>query len=375
MKKKRLIPWTAAVAVSVCALAAAQALAAGTAADGVALSAKKIDGEVYVKASSLVAALGGVGTYDANTGTYRYDPGDSVADLIEKAGPSVVAIIGKPESDPLRANDRFSLSHGSGVIVSADGWIVTNAHVIQDMKEIIVLAHNEKQYKPTKVYKDPTSDLAILQIAATGLAPAKFANSDQVRAGDTAIAIGTPVNFSLRNSATVGVISGVNRSVNSTYRLLQTDAAINPGNSGGPLLNAKGEVVGINTLKFVDVSVDNTGFSIPSNTVSYIVDHLKKYGLVKRAYVGFELEESWEAVVGLSASKPLTVTYVDPASPAAKAGVKKGDALYSIDQTKVATKVDLNEKLKGYMPGAKVTVTMLSGGDIVQRTITLQDQP
>ncbi|TLS52838.1 trypsin-like serine protease [Paenibacillus antri] len=334
-----------------------------------------MDGEVYVKASSLTNALGGAGTYDAATKTYRYEPGEKVADLIEKAGPSVVAIIGKPDSNALRSNDRFALTHGSGVIVSADGWIVTNAHVIESMKEIIVLAHDEKQYKPTKVFKDAASDLALLKVSATGLAPASFADSDRVRPGETAIAIGTPVNFSLRNSATVGVISGVNRSVNSTYRLLQTDAAINPGNSGGPLLNASGEVVGINTLKFVDVSVDNTGFSIPANTVAYIVDHLKKYGIVKRAYVGFELEESWEAVVGLSTSKPMTVTYVDPASPAAKAGVKKGDALYSIDQSKVVTKVDLNEKLKSYMPGAKVTVTMLSGGDIVQRTIPLQDQP
>ncbi|WP_238392384.1 S1C family serine protease [Paenibacillus antri] len=375
MRRKRTIAWVAAIGVGVCAFAAAQAIAAGTAGGVVSLPARTIDGEVYVKASSLTNALGGAGTYDAATKTYRYEPGEKVADLIEKAGPSVVAIIGKPDSNALRSNDRFALTHGSGVIVSADGWIVTNAHVIESMKEIIVLAHDEKQYKPTKVFKDAASDLALLKVSATGLAPASFADSDRVRPGETAIAIGTPVNFSLRNSATVGVISGVNRSVNSTYRLLQTDAAINPGNSGGPLLNASGEVVGINTLKFVDVSVDNTGFSIPANTVAYIVDHLKKYGIVKRAYVGFELEESWEAVVGLSTSKPMTVTYVDPASPAAKAGVKKGDALYSIDQSKVVTKVDLNEKLKSYMPGAKVTVTMLSGGDIVQRTIPLQDQP
>ena len=375
MRKKKFIAWTAAVAAAATAAVAAQAIAAGNAGDVVALPAKTIDGEVYVKASSLVAALGGAGAYDAATQTYRYDAGDSIADLIERAGPSVVAIIGRPESDPLRASDRFALTHGSGVIVSADGWVVTNAHVVDSMKDIIVLAHNEKQYKPTKVFKDAASDLALLKIAATGLAPATFANSDEARAGDTAIAIGTPVNFSLRNSATVGVISGVNRSVNSTYRLLQTDAAINPGNSGGPLLNANGEVVGINTLKFVDVSVDNTGFSIPANTAAYIIDHLKKYGVVKRAYLGFELEESWEAVVGLSASKPMTVTYVDPASAAAKAGVKKGDAIYSVDGTKVSTKVDLNEKLKSYLPGAKATVTMLSGGDIVQRTIPLQDKP
>jgi serine protease Do len=367
--------WSAAISCTFIALYTAQAFAAGAVGSSVALDAKKIEGEVYVKASSLIASIGGSGTYDGKTQTYHYAAKDAVPEVIEQVGPSVVAIIGKPESEPTRASDRFALAHGSGVIVSADGWIVTNAHVIENMKEIIVLLHNEKQYKPVKVYKDTASDLALLKVNATGLQAAGFADSDSVRAGETVIAIGTPVSFSLRNSATVGVISGVNRSVNTTYRLLQTDAAINPGNSGGPLLNTKGEVVGINTLKFVDISVDNTGFSIPSNTVKYITDHLKQYGLVKRSYLGFELEESWEAVVGLSTVKPMTVTWVDPASPAAKLGIKKGDALYSVEQQKIATKVDLNEKLKSYLPGAKVTVTMLSDGDIVQRTVTLQEQP
>jgi serine protease Do len=375
LKKKSLVTWSVVFCCVYFALYTAQAFASGTTGIRIPLEAKKFEGEIYVKASSLVAALGGSGTYDSKTQKYTYTSVDAVPDVIEQVGPSVVAIIGKPESEPTRASDRFALAHGSGVIISTDGWIVTNAHVIENMKEIIILMHNEKQFKPTKVYKDKASDLALLKVNATGLQAAAFADSDTVRAGETVIAIGTPVSFSLRNSATVGVISGVNRSVNTTYRLLQTDAAINPGNSGGPLLNTQGEVVGINTLKFVDISVDNTGFSIPSNTVKYITDHLKKYGLVKRSYVGFELEESWEAVVGLSTAKPMTVTWVDPASPAAKLGVKKGDSLYSMEQQKIATKVDLNEKLKSYLPGAKVTVTMLSDGDIVQRVITLQEQP
>jgi serine protease Do len=372
--KKSFATWSAVFFCAFFAVYTTQTFASGTIGSRVPLEAKKIEGEIYVKASSFVAALGGSGTYDSKTQTYHYAPEDTVPEVIEQVGPSVVAIIGKPE-DPTRTSDRFALAHGSGVIVSADGWIVTNAHVIEKMKEIIVLTHNEKQYKPTKVYKDTASDLAFLKINAIGLQPASFADSDKVRAGETVIAIGTPVSFSLRNSATVGVISGVNRSVNTTYRLLQTDAAINPGNSGGPLLNMHGEVVGINTMKFVDISVDNTGFSIPANTVQYILEHFKKFGLVKRAYLGFELEESWEAVVGLSTTKPMTVTWVDPASAAAKAGVKKGDLLYSIHQQKIVTKVDLNEKLKAYLPGAKVMVTMLSDGDIVQRTLTLQEQP
>lgn len=357
------------------ALCASGALASAGASDAAVLEARSIDGEVYVKASSLTALLGGKGSFDASTGTYRYEAADSIPSVIEGAAPSVVAVIGKPEGNPRRTADRFELAHGSGVIVSADGWVVTNAHVIESMKDIIVLTHDEKQYKPTQVYKDTASDLALLKITATDLQAAVFADSGDVRVGETVIAIGTPVSFSLRNSATVGVISGMNRSVNGSYRLLQTDAAINPGNSGGPLLNAKGELVGINTMKFVDVTVDNTGFSIPADTVRYITDHLKAYGHVKRSHIGFELEESWEAVVGLSTNKPMTVTWVDPASPAAKLGVKKGDSLYSIGQKKLSTKVDLNEELKQYLPGENVTVTMMSDGDIVQRTLTLQAHP
>lgn len=346
----------------------AQAAGAGA---SVGLEAVQINGEVYVRAGSLVEQLGGTGSFDAQTKRYTYQQADLIPDVIERVGPSVVAIIGKPENG-FQAVDRFSLAHGTGVVVTADGWIVTNAHVVEDMKEIIVLAANEKQYKPTKVVRDQASDLALLKIEGAGLQPVDFANSDNVRAGETVVALGTPISFSLRNSATVGVVSGVNRSVDGTYRFLQTDAAINPGNSGGPLVNMDGQVIGINTLKFVDVSVDNTGFSIPSNTAAYIIDHLKTYGVVKRAYLGFEVEESWEAVVGLTTNKPLTVTWVDPASPAAKLGIRAGDALYSIDQQSVSTKVDLNEKLKAFMPGAQVQVTMLSGGDLVQRTVTLQ---
>lgn len=353
----------------------AHTFAAGAGGASLPLEATTLNGEVYVKASSLVAALGGSGSYDSATKTYRYEPEGSVPDVIEKVGPSVVAIIGKPDAPPSRSADRFTLAHGSGVIVSADGWIVTNAHVVESMNEIIVLTANEKQYKPTKVVRDPASDLALLKIEATGLTAAPFADSDKLRAGETVIAIGTPVSFSLRNSATVGVISGVNRAVNATYRLLQTDAAINPGNSGGPLVNTEGQVVGINTLKFVDVTVDNTGFSIPSNTVAHIVEHLKAYGKVKRAYLGFEVEESWEAVVGLANNKPMKITWIDPASPAAKAGLKAGDLLYSVGSQKVATKVDINEALKGYLPGDVATLTLQIDGDIVKKDVALQEHP
>lgn len=341
----------------------------------IALEAKQIAGETYVSAASLLDSLGGTGAFDSTTQTFVYSPAVAyAADLAEKTAPSVVAIIGKPDTSGNKPVDRFSLAHGTGVVLTADGWIVTNAHVVEKMKEIVVLTSNEKQFKVEKVVKDTESDLAIVKIAASGLRPAPFADSDKVRAGEAVMAIGTPVSFSLRNSVTMGVVSGVNRSVNGSYRLIQTDAAINPGNSGGPLVNMNGEIIGINSLKFVDATVDNMGFSIPANTVSYIVDQLKKHGKVKRVHLGLELEESWEAVVGLSTQKPMTVTWVSPGSSADKAGIRKGDQIYALDKENIVTLVDLSEKLKTYEPGDSVVVTLLAAGDIVQKTVVLTEK-
>jgi serine protease Do len=187
------------------------------------------------------------------------------------------------------------------------------------------------------------------------------------------IALGTPISFSLRNSATVGVISGLNRGVEATYRLIQTDTAINPGNSGGPLVNLKGEVVGINSMKFSAVGVESLGFSIPVDTVQYIIDQFFKYGKIKRASLGLQLEESWSAIVGLPTDDPLTITGV--LSPEAKkAKIKEGDVLYSVAGTRVSSVVDINELLKKYLPGQKVKLLMQSDGDIVTRTLVLADR-
>jgi serine protease Do len=351
----------------------ASAAVTNSSSSNIALEARLIQGEVYIKASSLLKESGGTGAYNEQTKQFDYVPAQTIPTVVEAVSPSVVAIIGKPKAGAYQQVDRFSLAHGTGVIISEDGWIVTNAHVVENMNEIIVLTHNEKKFNVEKVLSDSESDIALVKIKAKGLKPAVFAPSDKVEVGETVVAIGTPISFSLKNSATSGIISGVDRSAHSSYRLLQTDAAINPGNSGGPLVNMDGHVIGINSMKFVDVSVDNMGFSIPTNTVQYIIDHLKEYGKVKRPYIGFELEESWEAVIGLSKDKPLTVKRVETNSAASKLGISRGDRLYSIDRESIATLIDLNEKLKSYMPGDKVIVTFQSKGDIVQKTITLQE--
>ncbi|MFF2092658.1 S1C family serine protease [Paenibacillus sp. NPDC058174] len=350
-------------------LLAGTAFAAGSASSGGAfqLSATKVNGEVYVKASSLTSQLGGAGSYNESTKTYTYTPADIPA-VVEKVSPSVVAIIGNYDGG---GDKRYALQHGTGVILKSDGWILTNAHVVKDLKTITVVTADGKKYSGKRSNMDETSDLALVKINATKLPVAKFAPLPlKLRVGESVIAIGTPVSFTLRNSATTGVLSGMNRSISSAYRLLQTDAAINPGNSGGPLVNMKGEIIGINTLKFVDEGVDSLGFSVPADTVKYVTDHFFKYGYVKRASLGFELEESWEAIVGLPTSEPLTVTSVKSDS-ARKLGIKVGDVLYSVAGKQISSIVELNELLKSYLPGQQVSIMLMIDGDLVTRQITL----
>nr|WP_245590306.1 trypsin-like peptidase domain-containing protein [Cohnella panacarvi] len=361
----------ASLAIAVMLTTAGVAVAAGTDGSKVSLDAKLINGEVYVKASSLVSGVGGTGTYDSKTKKYTYSPSSAVPDVIKKVSPSVVAIIGKPDDE--YADNRFSLAHGTGVIVKKDGWIVTNAHVVKDMKQIVVVTADGQEYEGTRKQIDEKSDLALVKINKTGLKPAVFAPSPlKLNVGETAIAIGTPVSFTLRNTATVGVISGMNRSVSSDYNLIQTDAAINPGNSGGPLINLKGEVIGINSMKFVDVDIDSIGFAIPADTVQYVLNHFYKYGKVKRASLGLELEESWSAVVGLPTEEPMTVVSV-PSGNAGKSGIKAGDQMLAVNDRELYSQVELTELLKAYLPGDTVQVTVLSDGDLVTRKLVLSE--
>ncbi|MEC0269777.1 S1C family serine protease [Paenibacillus anseongense] len=305
--------------------------------------------------------------------SYAAEINAEVPKVIEKASPSVVAIIGKPsyDSDKTLEKNRFNLAHGTGVIVESNGVIVTNAHVVKDMKNIVVVTSDGTTYNGHATNIDEESDLALVKIEATGLSPATFASSSDIKVGETVAAIGTPISFALRNSVTVGIVSGLDRSVSSQYQLIQTDAAINPGNSGGALINMNGEVIGINTMKYADFGVENLGFAIPVDTVKYVLKHFKLYGKVKRPYLGLELEESWEAVVGLPSSTGLRVAYVDPDSPAAAAGIEQDDLVVSIGANKVKTLVDYNEAIKKYLPDEKVDITIQSEGATVTKSVTL----
>lgn len=359
----------------VLSISVATAAGAAESPAGAGMKAKVVDGQVYVSSADLVKALGGSGQYDAKTGTYLYEGNEMIPKIIERVSPSVVSIIGKASDEHGDASsDEYDLAHGTGVIIRSNGWIVTNAHVVDGLDNPLVVTSDGNTYNITKTYSDPISDIALIKINAKSLKPATFAKGSKTSVGETVIAIGTPVTFALRNTATVGVISGLNREVEeANYRLIQTDAAINPGNSGGPLFNLKGEVIGINSMKYTEIGIDNTGFSIPVDTVQYVIDQYFKYGKVKRASLGILLEESWSTVVGMPTDDPLTVNGV-LSNAAKKAKIQEGDLLYSIAGTRVSSAADINELLKAYLPGQKVKLMMQSDGDIVIRTLVLGDR-
>lgn len=298
---------------------------------------------------------------------------DIIPQIIKKVSPSVVGIIGRTTNSENKdqGDNRYDLAHGTGVIIKSDGWIVTNTHVVQGLTNALVVTSDGKSYSIAESYEDEVSDIALIKINAKNLEPARFAVSSQnVLVGEKVIALGTPISFSLRNSATQGIVSGLNRAVNAAYRLIQTDTAINPGNSGGPLLNMKGEVIGINSMKFEAVGVENMGFSIPAETVQYVVKQLFKYGEVNRPSLGVSLEESWPSIVGLPGDEPMTITKVN-SSEAQKAGLHAGDVLYRVNGKKISSVVDLNELLKSFSPGQTVTLWLESDGDIVTRKLVL----
>lgn len=325
--------------------------------------AREIDGELYVPVTTLLNSLGVKADYDEkrsllSLSAIYYD--DVIPQIIESVSPSVVGVIGLLKDDA-NYNTRFkdAIAHGTGVIIKGDGEILTNAHVVRDMERIVVVLADGTGYEATLECMDEQCDLALIKIDKSGLTAARFGRQEDIVNGKTVIAIGTPVSFSLRNSASMGVISGINRAVDSDYRLIQTDAAINPGNSGGPLVNMKGEVIGINSSKFAGSGIEGLGFSIPVDTINYVLSHFTKYGKVRRPSLGIEFEEDWAATVGLPSLNGLTVTGVEQGSKLAEK-----DILFAINDLPVNSSVDLNEAMKKYFPGDTVQVKIKRNGTI-----------
>ncbi|BDG62262.1 trypsin-like peptidase domain-containing protein [Caldinitratiruptor microaerophilus] len=324
------------------------------------------------------------------------DP-DAIADIVERVGPAAVRInatavrrapdpfFGDPFfrqffGDLLPQQEQVEHSLGTGVIVSADGYVVTNQHVIDGAQELEVEVWGEKQpYKARVVGQDRQTDLAVLKIEPRGkLTVATLGDSDRVRVGEWAIAIGNPYGFD--HTVSVGVISAKGRPLRIQNReftnLLQTDAAINPGNSGGPLLNLRGEVIGINTA--IRADAQGIGFAIPSNTVKVIYEQLRTQGQVQRAYMGVSTIAVNEAVaryIGLPEVQGVLVMRVAPDSPAERAGIRRFDVIFEVDRQPVDTPEKLQAVIARRKPGDTVPVLLWREGQPTTVNVRLEQRP
>ncbi|HYC22630.1 MAG TPA: trypsin-like peptidase domain-containing protein [Candidatus Bathyarchaeia archaeon] len=289
---------------------------------------------------------------------------------VERASPAVVNIsteqVVVAQPDPFFDqffNDFFEqprgqrytrTSLGSGVIVRPDGYVVTNAHVVARGAKIKVTLADERDFEAKIVGSDSDADLAVLKIAGDGLPHITFGNSDDLMIGETVIAIGNPFGFS--HSVTSGVVSAVGRSLRSDNRsyldFIQTDASINPGNSGGPLLNIKGELIGINTAIYG--KAQGIGFAIPANRARRSVDDLIRYGEIKRGYFGARVQDltpELAGALGVPQSRGVVVREVEDRSPAASAGLRPGDLVLAIDGHDVKSREEFDQRTAALAEG------------------------
>ncbi len=309
-----------------------------------------------------------------------------VSAIADKLGPSIVGI--KTTASSL---GRFGLEEsggeGSGIIYSSDGYVVTNYHVVESAVdtssksiaknakvEVVLPSDKDKYYEATLVGYDSKTDLAVIKIQASNLPAVEFGDSDNLKVGETAIAIGNPGGLEYMGSVTMGIISGLNRTIETesgSQKLIQTDVAINPGNSGGALVNSKGQVVGINSVKIVADGYEGLGFAIPSNTVKEITDSLINYKYVKgRPSLGISVDQRFNAQLAQQYNMPegVYVKEVTPLSGAYKAGIEAGDIITRLDGQAVTSYDELSSVKNTHKPGDTVSVEIYRDG----KTMTVQ---
>ena len=273
-------------------------------------------------------------------------------------------------------------SSGTGVIVSRDGYIVTNAHVVENAQLIQVLLTDGREFTARMVGTDETTDLAVLSIEAEDLQAARFGSSENLRVGDSVVAIGDPLGVELRGTMTDGIISAINRDVvvsGRTLSLIQTNAALNPGNSGGPLIDCYGRVIGINTMKIGDsvtsAGVEGLGFAIPSDLMCTVVDQLISLGYVSGrptlGITGETLDIFYQHYYRMP--EGLYLTGVDSSGPAGLAGVEVGDILISLNGTPITTPNELNAFLASCQVGDEVTIIIYRAGRQASATVTVAE--
>ena len=273
---------------------------------------------------------------------------------------------------------------GSGVIISNDGYIVTNNHVVADADELTVTLNDNKEYSARIIGTDKTTDLALIKIDGKNLPAITIANSENIKVGEWVLAVGNP--FNLTNTVTAGIVSAKGRSLyqNGVESFIQTDAAINPGNSGGALVNTRGELIGINAMLYSQTgSFSGYGFAIPTSIMNKVVDDLKKYGTVQRAVIGIQGSDVKNYVdaqkdqgkdIDLGTMEGIYVAKVTEESAAEEAGLKEGDVITAIDGKEVNKMADLQEYLAKKRPGDKVSISYLRDKKKSTKSVTLKNE-
>ncbi len=318
-----------------------------------------------------------------NTVKYEIQSTDSpVVAIAQKASPSIVGIsiksLNQNEFSVLDTSDE----EGTGIIYSEDGYIITNYHVIEsaignsNATISVTLPDSEQSIEAKIVGGDEVTDLAVIKIEKTGLAKAEFGKSTDLKVGEIAVAIGNPLGQKLANSVTVGYISALNRKLTTSgrsYNLIQTDAAINPGNSGGALVNSKGQVIGINTVKIGSTEVEGLGFAIPVDDALPVIQELIANGKIVRPYIGLSginvdaaVAKKNDIVEGIYVAK------VTSNSPASKAGLQKGDVIVKVDGKETKTMDALNTLKNSKKVGDTLTLTVNRAGKEIEIKIVLE---
>jgi serine protease Do len=306
----------------------------------------------------------------------------AVARAAERVTPSVVGIGNYGLVYDLWGRSQLQeRATGSGVIISSEGYIVTNYHVIENARELSVSLGSGEELPAEVVGADPPTDLAVIKVNKKDLPAAEFADSDNLKAGEPAIAIGNPLGLAFQQSVTKGVVSASERSITiqgQKFTFIQTDAAINDGNSGGALVNINGRVIGINTAKIKISGVEGMGFAIPSNTVRQITAELVKKGRVERPWLGVTIStltplEAQRLQLGVDYG--VLVNEVVAGSPASQAGIKPLDVIVALEGKKVNDSAALQDALYQFKIGQKIKVTVFREDKESDLELTLEKMP
>ncbi len=302
-------------------------------------------------------------------------PDEQMLEFFRRFGIPVPPGAGPRQPRPERGEEEVPRGVGSGFIVSADGFVMTNAHVVEGADEVIVTLSDKREFKARIVGADKRSDVAVVKIEATGLPSVKMGDINRVRVGEWVMAIGSP--FGLENTVTAGIVSAKQRDTGDYLPFIQTDVAINPGNSGGPLINMRGEVIGINSQIYSrSGGFQGISFAIPIDEAVRVADQLRASGRVTRGRIGVQIDQVSKEVaeaIGLGRPQGALVRGVEAGGPAEKGGIEAGDIILRFDGKPIEKSSDLPRLVGNTKPGARVPVAVLRRGAQRELTVTVAE--